>query len=101
MKKIGLIGIIIFSLFAKLESQSWISSNKIASSNSFIQIASKTNNDGEVLTYGYFEGILSSSEGKSITSAGLRDYYLIKFFLDGKVDWMKNFGGSQNEYISG
>ena len=32
---------------------------------------------------------------------GGRDYYLIKFLTNGKVDWMKNFGSTGSDFVSG
>ena len=66
-----------------------------------IELNSVINNDGEVFSFGHFEGVLTSSDGKQIESYGARDYFLIKFFENGKVDWMYNIGGSQNDFITG
>ncbi len=79
MKKALFTAFLVFAGFQLGFGQDWISSNQISSTGTFITIASKINNNGEVLTYGYFTGTLSSAGGKSITSLGGRDYYLIKF----------------------
>lgn len=97
------ISIFVVLIFHSIQigAQSWINSNKISSTQSFIQISSVINNGGEIFSYGYFEGTLSSAEGKLISSFGGRDYYLIKFLQDGKVDWMKNFGSNLTDFTSG
>jgi len=101
MKKALLLIVLLGFGFIHLFAQSWISSNKISCTVSFTEISSKINSFGEVISYGYFEGILSSSGGISVTSNGGRDYYLIKFLQDGTIDWMKNFGSTSSDYVFG
>lgn len=82
-------------------SQSWISSSQISSSNDIVLIQSAINNVGEVISFGYFLGTVTSSDGKSINSFGDRDYFLIKFNIDGGVEWMRAIGSDLKDYIAG
>ncbi len=101
MKKALYLTILLAFSLVYVNAQSWIGSNKISCTQSFIEISSTINSNGEILSYGYFEGTLSSSGGQSITSYGGRDYYLIKFLSNGTVDWMKNFGSTLSDYVFG
>ncbi len=101
MRKILFLVVLFGSGYVQLNAQSWTSSNKISCTQSFIEISSKINSNGEIFSYGYFEGTLSSSGGSTITSYGGRDYYLIKFNEDGKVDWMRNYGSNLSDYVFG
>ncbi len=101
MKKQLFLAVLLSSVFLICTGQSWISSNQISSTVSF-EISSKITPTGEVLSYGYFQGTLSSAGGISITSYGGSDYYLIKFIRDGSVDWItKNFGSTLSDFVIG
>ena len=84
-----------------LHSQSWISSNRILSTNTIVEISSDINTSGEVYSFGHFIGSLSSTDGQSVTSYGGRDYFLVKFLSNGEVDWMRNLGSNLNEFVNG
>ncbi|MBN1181835.1 MAG: T9SS type A sorting domain-containing protein [Bacteroidales bacterium] len=83
------------------QSQSWISSNRISSTVTILELDSKINNDAEVFSFGCFQGTLTSSGGITISSNGGRDYYLIKFLQNGQVDWMHNIGSDLNDGFTG
>jgi SprB repeat/Secretion system C-terminal sorting domain len=100
MKKILFAAIVLFwvnHLFA----QSWISSSQISASSDLLEHASVIDDNGNIFTFGSFEGTMSLPDGNTITSYGGRDYYLIKYLPDGSVDWVANYGGTSNEFGAG
>ncbi|MEN8202178.1 MAG: T9SS type A sorting domain-containing protein [Bacteroidota bacterium] len=101
MKRATLLLLIFACGLNMIHAQSWISSNMVSSSGSWKELDSRISLNDGLLTYGYFDGTLNSAGGKSITSNGDRDYYLINFSQDGNVEWMKSFGSSISEYITG
>jgi len=101
MKKTILLLVILACGLNIIHAQSWLSSNMVSASSTWKELDSRISLDGGLLTYGYFSGTLTSADGKSIESNGDRDYYLINFSNDGKLEWMKNFGSSLSDYITG
>gem|GEM_PF-3996997 len=81
--------------------QSWITSSRITTSESIFEIESLIDNDGNVITFGHFSGILTAPNGEKIISYGLRDYFVIKYDQSGQFSWMRKFGGRDQEIGTG
>jgi len=101
IRRLFLILILSGSCWISIQSQSWTFSNMISAAGSFTEINSRLSIEGEILSYGYFNGTLMSADSILLLSSGGRDYYLIKFQPDGNVEWMKSFGSSVSDYTAG
>ena len=101
MKKKDILMILIALFAISLYSQSWISSNKISCTETMLEVDSEVNSNGEVYSFGYFSGVLKSAEGITISAYGGRDYFIIKFLPDGKVEWMSNLGSNTDDWVMG
>ena len=69
MKKFILISSILFCV-SLLHAQSWVSSLQITSSSDVLEHVSVIDDDGNIFTYGSFEGTLTLPDGNAITSYG-------------------------------
>jgi len=62
-------------------------------------LAVGTDSAGNVYVAGTFEGAVDFGAG-SVTSAGLRDIFLVKYSSTGQYVWFKRFGGSGDDVVN-
>ena len=55
--------------------------------------------EGNTYATGDFTAKLIILGNDTLTSAGGSDVFLAKFDTDGKIDWAKNFGDENNDYV--
>ncbi len=99
MKKIYILLITLF-VFENIKSQNlnWLWANDASTSSKGEKI--KTDTNGNVYVGGSFSGTVSIGS-TTLTSNGLTDIFIAKYNTNGNLLWVKNFGGSGNEYVNG
>ena len=65
------------------------------SKDDFLAFIQQTNDGGFILS-----GSTQSSDGDITNNKGLNDYWMVKIDGLGNLEWEKNFGGSDNDFLS-
>ena len=84
-----------------LNGQSWTSSTQITGTDDINVIKSVSDINDNTIVLGEYFGEIDLGSGSTLPSNGMRDYFLLKFNSDGALDWAKNIGGPQNDFVYG
>ena len=84
-----------------LNSQSWISSNRIAGTDNISIIQSISDVNENTIVLGFFLGSIDHSSTGVIDSHGSRDYFIGKFNSNGDLEWINAIGGTGLEFVLG
>ncbi len=84
-----------------LNAQSWTSSTQITGTDDINVIKSVSDINDNTIVLGEYFGEIDLGSGSTLPSNGMRDYFLLKFNSDGALDWAKNIGGPQNDFVYG
>lgn len=92
--------IVICASTMHISGQSWTNSNILTSTNNVSEVSSATDLNNNIYTLGFFTSNLIAG-ATELTTYGSRDYFVTKFKEDGKLDWVRQLGGTSFEYVGG